>query len=141
LVEQPTSSRTARLILSPEIVDSRGALMFVEGERLPFRVERIFAMYAMSDATVRGGHAHRAQHQLVIMAHGTCRVLVDNGETRTEFSLERPNQALHIPPMVWLELSSFAQESSCFVLASGKYDELDYIRHRSEFERLARRQA
>src|SRR5688572_18956011 len=137
VAEQPSESRIARLIVCPEIADSRGTLMFAERERLPFRVERIFALYGMAQGVGRGGHAHRAQHQLVLMLHGSCLAAANNGVARQEFVLERPNQALHVPPMVWLDLEQFTEGAACIVLASGLYDEADYIRDRQAFDRLA----
>jgi len=50
---------------------------------------------------------------------------------------DRPNVALYVPPMLWLELEDFSQNAVCVVLASDLYSEADYIRDREEFIRLS----
>lgn len=37
------------------------------------------------------------------------------------------------PPSIWRDLDDFSSGSVCLVLASEKYDELDYIRTDQEF--------
>jgi hypothetical protein len=129
----------ARLIKSPEIRDGRGGLTFVERDRLPFTVQRLFMLYDIPAGSRRGGHAHREQEQLIVMAAGSCIARVDNGSERREFRLDRRNEALHVPAMVWLDLEDFTDAAVCVVLASGLYDEADYIRDRAGFDRLVSR--
>ena len=85
----------------------------------------------------RGGHAHRAQHQLLMLTAGACTVSIDNGESVSSVRLDRPNHLLYAPPMLWLDLANFSSGAVCQVLASGIYDEADYIRDQAEFCRLA----
>jgi hypothetical protein len=58
---------------------------------------------------------------------------VDDGMARTPVRLDRPNLALHVPPMLWLDLNEFTEDAVCLVLASDIYTESDYIRDRAEF--------
>ena len=123
-----------RLIELPERADARGALTFAQqGDQIPFAVKRFFALYQFAPGTHRGGHAHRQQHQFLVMLAGAATITVDDGKSRTPIRLDRPNLALHAPPMLWLDLEDFSSEAVCMVLTSDVYSETDYIRDRAEF--------
>ena len=118
-------------------MDARGALSFAqEGDHIPFSVKRFFLLHDLAPGATRGGHAHRGQHQLLIMTAGAADVTVDDGKTRTAIRLERPDRALYAPPMLWLDLNDFTPDATCLVLASDFYSESDYIRDHGEFIRL-----
>lgn len=126
------------MIELPERADARGALTFAQqGDHIPFAVKRFFAIHGVAEGASRGGHAHRAQHQFLVMLSGKASVTVDDGAARTVEMLDRPNLALHAPPMLWLELGGFSAGAVCMVLTSDIYSESDYIRDRAEFLRLA----
>jgi len=127
-----------QLVELPERVDARGALTFAQqGDHVPFAVKRLFAIYKLAEGSSRGGHAHRAQHQFLMMLAGKAAITVDNGEASSRIVFDRPNVALYVPPMLWLELEDFSQNAVCVVLASDLYSEADYIRDREEFIRLS----
>lgn len=111
------------------IQDKRGSISVMDG--LPFDPQRFFFIHGVPHSVMRGGHAHRKQHQLIVCAFGWANVLIDNFEA----VLRRPEQALHVPPMNWVEIY-IRGGSSVMVLSSGVYDEADYIRDRQEFDRL-----
>jgi hypothetical protein len=67
------------------------------------------------------------------MMSGRCAAVTTNGVSRANFQLLPIETALYVPPMTWLELDQFSDNSVCAVLASGPYDESDYIRSWSEF--------
>jgi oxalate decarboxylase/phosphoglucose isomerase-like protein (cupin superfamily) len=125
------------LLELPKVRDSRGMLTFAQGANLPFAVRRLFMLYDLTPGTARGGHAHRGQHQLVFLMHGSAQVVIDNGKGRESVTLDRPSMALYAPPMLWLELSEFTPCATCAVLSSGDYDESDYVRDYAEFLKLA----
>jgi dTDP-4-dehydrorhamnose 3,5-epimerase-like enzyme len=128
-----------RLFELPERADSRGALTFAQqGDHIPFSVKRFFALYGVPPGSSRGGHAHRAQHQFLIMLVGGATITVDDGETKSSVRLDRPSLALHAPPMLWLELDDFSDAAVCMVLTSDVYSESDYIRDRVEFLKLTK---
>lgn len=127
-----------RLFELPEHADPRGALVFAQdGDHLPFPVRRFFALYNVVPGAARGGHAHRRQHQLLVVFGGSVVITVDDGQTRTTLTLDRPTLALHAPPMLWLELTDFTPGAVCLCLTSEVYTEQDYVRDREEFLRLA----
>ncbi len=125
---------THALVDLREIRGAKGALTFGEvGTDIPFAVQRVFTLFDLPEGGHRGGHAHIAQHQFLMMASGRCVVTVDDGFKRTDVPLDRPSQALYVPPMLWLDLKDFSKGASCVVLASGLYDEADYIRDHEAF--------
>jgi UDP-2-acetamido-3-amino-2,3-dideoxy-glucuronate N-acetyltransferase len=125
------------LVELPERADARGALVFAQqSDHIPFVVRRFFALHGIPEGSSRGGHAHRAQHQFLVMLAGQARITVDDGKGRANILLDRPNLALCAPPMLWLELCDFSHDAVCLVLTSDVYSESDYIRDRAEFLRL-----
>lgn len=123
-----------RLIELPRITDPRGNLTFVEGGvHLPFSIARAYYLYDVPGGAERGGHAHRALHQLLIAVAGSFEVVLDDGRRRRRVQLNRPYRGLLIGPMIWRELDGFSSGSVCLVLASQRYDEADYYRDYAAF--------
>jgi hypothetical protein len=134
-----TMASKHRLIELPERNDARGSIVFAQQpDHIPFAVKRFFAIHGVAARASRGGHAHHALHQLLVILTGKVTVTIDDGVTRTPVVLDRPNFALYAPPMLWLELDGFSSDAVCMVLVSDIYAESDYIRDRAEFLRLAR---
>jgi hypothetical protein len=127
------------LIALPCITDARGRLVFAEDTRhVPFPIRRIFAIDHIPSGQSRGAHAHRTQHQVVIMLAGACTIAMEAEAERGDVRLNSPTTGLYVAPMVWIELKEFTPDAVCLVLASEHFDETDYIREYDEFKRLAR---
>lgn len=125
---------THRIIDLPHIHDDRGSLSFAEEPaHIPFVPRRVFYLYDIAPNMSRGGHAHREQQQFLFAPCGLCRVTIDDGTVRTDVTLDRPNRALFVPAGLWLDLNDFSANAVCVVLASGIYDESDYIRSYDDF--------
>lgn len=118
------------IITLPEIVDLRGKLTFAEiNGYLPFIPERYFLVYGVPSKEVRGEHAHYECDQFITCVHGTCSVMVDDGDKRLEILLNHPNIGVHVPPMVWAVEYKYSADAVLLVLASKKYNAADYIRN------------
>jgi len=127
-----------RMLDLPVVAEPRGNLTFVEsGRQVPFSIERVYYLYDVPSGAERGGHAHRALHQVLIAMSGGFDVHVDDGTARATHHLNRPNVGLYLPPMTWREIDNFSGGSVCLVLASAPYDEADYFRDHDEFTRAA----
>lgn len=126
----PQSDRVAgsRLIALPRFKDMRGHLVATEFAELPFTPRRSFLVFRVPSAQVRGEHAHRRCHQLLICVHGGVSVVVDDGTHRQEYRLDRPELGLYVPPMIWASQYRYAADGVLLVLASETYDPDDYIR-------------
>jgi len=123
-----------KLIELPKISDPRGNLTFVEGGRhIPFDIRRVYYTYDVPGGAERGGHAHKALHQLIIAMSGSFDVALDDGCGKKRFHLNRSYQGLYVTPMMWRELDNFSSGSVCMVLASNLYEESDYYRDYNEY--------
>jgi dTDP-4-dehydrorhamnose 3,5-epimerase-like enzyme len=123
-----------KLIELPKISDPRGNLTFIEGgQHIPFEIRRVYYTYDVPGGTDRGGHAHKALHQLIIAMSGSFDVTLDDGRTKQKFHLNRSYQGLYLCPMIWRDLDNFSSGSVCMVLASNIYDASDYYRDYDEF--------
>ncbi|WP_159913144.1 FdtA/QdtA family cupin domain-containing protein [Pantoea sp. 18069] len=118
----------------PRVQDPRGNLTFIEGStHIPFDIQRVYYLYDVPGGAERGGHAHKALHQLIIAISGSFDVHLDDGGEKKVFQLNRSYQGLYICPMIWRELKNFSSGAVCMVVASEKYDEEDYYRDYSDF--------
>lgn len=125
---------SCRIVELPKISDPRGNLTFIEGSRhVPFDFQRMYYLYDVPGGAERGGHAHKALHQLIIAMSGSFDVLLDDGRSKKQFHLNRSYYGLYVCPLIWRELNNFSSGSVCVVLASNTYDEADYYRDYGEF--------
>lgn len=125
-----------KIIDLPRIQDPRGNLTFVESSKqIPFDIRRVYYLYDVPGGSERGGHAHKALHQLMIAMSGSFDIVLDDGLNKRRIHLNRSYQGLYIPPMMWRELDNFSSGSVCMVLASEYFTESDYLRNHSEFLR------
>ena len=130
------SIEECEILSLPKISDPRGNLTFVEsGKQIPFDIERVYYTYDVPGGSERGGHAHKALHQLIIAMSGSFDVVLDDGQNKKRVHLNRSYKGLYVCPMIWRELDNFSSGSVCMVLASNKYNEEDYFRDYAEFVR------
>ena len=123
-----------KLIYLPKVDDVRGNLTFIEeNQHIPFPIRRVYYLYDVPGGESRGGHAHKELQQFIIAANGSFDVILDDGENKERYHLNRSYYGLYIPKMVWRELDNFSSGSVCLVLASQLYNEEDYIRNYDNF--------
>jgi len=123
-----------RLIYLPKVSDPRGNLTFIEAKKhIPFHIKRVYYLYDVPAGSERGGHAHKALHQLVIAISGSFDIILNDGNSTKTVNLNRPYIGLYICPMIWRELNNFSSGSVCMVLASNAYTEEDYYRQYNEY--------
>lgn len=124
------------IIEVPKVSDRAGNISIVEGlKNLPFEVMRVFYLYDIPAGEARGAHAHYKCHQFIIAASGSFEVCLDDGVNKKTVSLNRPFYGLHISPGIWANELNFSSGAICLVLASTKYEQGDYIRDYSEFQK------
>lgn len=125
-----------KVIQLPKISDPRGNLSVIENETIPFSIKRVYYLYDVPSGAHRGGHAHKEQLELLIAVSGSFDVILDDGSNKQRITLNKPNEGLLIPTMIWRELENFSSGSVCLVVASGVFLEEDYIRDYNEFRSL-----
>jgi len=129
-----TGIEQVKIINLPKIEDVRGNLSFFEGNKhVPFNIERTYWIYDVPGGHARGGHGFKQQHEFIIAMSGSFDVVVDDGNVRKTFSLNRSYYGLYIPATMWREMNNFSTNSLALVVSSTKYSESDYIRDYNEF--------
>jgi mannose-6-phosphate isomerase-like protein (cupin superfamily) len=105
---------------------------------LPFSIAKVLYMTDIAPDDVRGRHAHHRTQEIAVCLEGACTFELDDGLGRREsIRLDRPELAILLPPRVWRVYRNFAPGTKMLVIADTPYDEADYIRDRTAFERLA----
>ncbi|QPO10210.1 MULTISPECIES: FdtA/QdtA family cupin domain-containing protein [unclassified Thalassospira] len=123
------SIHLCKIVELPKISNSQGNLTFIEANNhIPFDIQRVYYLYDVPGGSVRGGHAHKNLHQLIVAMSGSFDIVLDDGKEKKRFHLNRSYNGLYICPMIWRELDNFSSGSVCMVLASNFYDEEDYLR-------------
>ena len=114
--------------------DDRGHLVAIEGMHdIPFNIKRIFYIYGTDEKTVRGCHANRNSEFVMINLSGSAKVKIDNGTINETAVLDKPNEGIYIPRMMWKEMFDFSRDSIMLVLSNEHYDGGEYIRSYDEF--------
>jgi acetyltransferase-like isoleucine patch superfamily enzyme len=136
----PSPVEGVGVVRLPSAEDMRGRLSAAEfADDVPFQPRRVFWVYDVPTRQVRGEHAHRALHQVLLCVRGECSVLVDDGAVRAEHRLTSPDTGIYVPPLVWSVQYRFTPDAVLLVLASEAYDPEDYIRDYEEFLKVKAR--
>ena len=98
--------------------------------------ERIFYVFGVHNQNDRGKHSHFKTKQVLICLNGEVSVLCKDGNKERTWVLNKPNQALYIPELIWDEQVYIKPDSVLLVLANTNYDESDYITDYNKFKRL-----
>lgn len=113
-----------RLIPFSPCVDSRGVLVSFECNcNLPFDLKRAFVVMDVPPNAIRGGHAHKAGHEVLVAITGT--VTVRSG--KDQYFLSGPAYGLYVPPGVKIDLVNFSPDCVLLALADNYYDPHDNL--------------
>lgn len=128
----------ASLIHFPKIVDPRGNLTFLQNpDHLPFKIERVFWTYDVPGGEIRGAHAYKQQHEIIIALSGSFDVLITNADGTTQkFSLNRSYYGLYMPPLTWRQMENFSTNALGLHISSNTYQADDYIRNFEAYQKL-----
>jgi hypothetical protein len=130
----PTGVRAVDIYRFPWVKDPRGDLTVGEFEsEFPFRPKRYFIISGVPSGEIRREHADKRCHQFLICAYGKCSVTVDDGATRLEVQLDKPNVGIYVPPLIWGRQWQYSADAALLVFASELYDPGDYIRDYNAF--------
>jgi dTDP-4-dehydrorhamnose 3,5-epimerase-like enzyme len=117
-----------------KVHDTRGNLSVIEGDALPFVMKRVYYLYDIPSGGRRGGHSHLNQQEFLVALSGSFDVILNDGNEKKIVTLNKPNVGLLIPNGIWRELENFSSGAVCLVLASGMFEEADYIRDFTDFK-------
>jgi hypothetical protein len=125
------------IIQFPKIMDDRGNLTFLEGNRhVPFDIARVYWIYDVPGGESRGSHAYRELQEVIIALSGSFEVFLDDGMAQKVVTLNRAYYGLYVPNMIWRRMQNFSTNAVALVLASLPYSVDDYIRDYSEFQKV-----
>ena len=108
--------------------DPDGTLTVAEsGNELPFLVKRFFMISDVPPDGKRGEHACKNSDFVYLCAHGSVKVLLDDGIKREEYILRQDEGCgVFVPKMTWMEIYEFSEDAVLLVLASEKYETGQY---------------
>lgn len=125
----------AKILELPKILDRRGNLSFIEeSNHIPFKIVRSYWIYDVPGGEVRGGHAYKKNQEFIVALSGSFDVIIDDGENRKVFSLNRSYYGLYVPSGMWRQMRNFSTNSLALILASTLYDPADYIFDYEQFK-------
>ena len=128
-----------QLIKLPKFLDARGNLSFIEQlNHIPFEIKRTYWIYDVPGGENRGGHAFIQNEEFIVAISGSFDVIVDDGEQKKLFTLNRSYYGLYVPAGIWREMNNFSTNSLALEFGSIHYDKQDYIRDYAEFLKMKR---
>lgn len=125
-----------KIIELPKFLDARGNLSFAEQlNHIPFEIKRTYWIYDVPGGEERGGHAFKENQEFIVALSGAFDVVVDDGQQKKTFSLNRSYYGLYVPAGLWREINNFSTNSLALEFGSEHYSEEDYIREYDEYLR------
>lgn len=135
---QNSSPEICQLIDIPCFVDMRGSLSVVESaNHIPFVIKRVYWIQRVPHDASRGGECHKKLRQVLIPVQGSFDVELDNGYSKTIYTLNNSQKGLLIEPNIWRALSHFSEDAICLVIASEPYDTDDIIDDYNVFMKIS----
>lgn len=131
------SIEDVKLIELPKFLDARGNLSFAENNmQIPFEIKRTYWIYDVPGGESRGAHAYLKNNEFIIALSGAFDVIVDDGQQKKKYTLNRSYYGLYVPAGLWREIENFSTNSLALEFGSEHYDKADYIRKYDEFLKL-----
>ena len=128
-------TESAKILELPKILDKRGNLSIIEEfKNIPFKIERTYWIYDVPGGEVRGGHAYKENQEFIVALSGSFDVIIDDGQEKKVFHLNRSYYGLYVPQMMWRRMENFSTNSLALVLSSTNYEQTDYIRDFEQFK-------
>ena len=111
-------SKKPQIIKLPKFLDKRGNLSFIEEEKhIPFKIQRTYWIYDVPGGEARGGHAYKTNEEFIVALSGSFDVILDDGEEKKIFSLNRSYYGLYVPQGLWRQMENFSTNSLALILA------------------------
>ena len=124
-----------KLIQFSQKGDERGSLIVLESQKeIPFDIKRVFYMLNTTKGTVRGQHANRYSDFVLVNIRGQVTIHTHDGINETSYVLDKPDEGIYIPHMIWKEMSNFSEDSILLVLSNMPYQEHEYLRDFESFK-------
>lgn len=123
-----------KIVELPRFLDARGNLSFAEQlNHIPFEIKRTYWIYDVPGGEDRGGHAFRQNQEFIIALSGAFDVVVDDGQQKKTFTLNRSYYGLYVPAGLWRTMENFSTNSLALEFGSEHYNDEDYIREYGDY--------
>jgi dTDP-4-dehydrorhamnose 3,5-epimerase-like enzyme len=124
-----------KILSLPKIGDERGNLSIIEQtKQIPFEIKRVHWIYDVPGGIDRGGHAYKETEEFIVALSGSFDVVVDDGNDRKTYPLNRSYFGLYVPKGMWRTMTNFSTNSLALVLSSTEYNEHDYVSDYEEYK-------
>lgn len=128
-----------KIIELPKFLDARGNLSFVEQlNHIPFEIKRTYWIYDVPGGEARGGHAFKQNEEFIVALSGAFDVVVDDGESKKTFTLNRSYYGLYVPAGLWRTMENFSTNAFALELGSLHFKQKDYIRDYEQYLTMKR---
>ena len=125
---------SAKIIDLPKVTDRRGNLSIIEEMKdIPFEIKRCFWIYDVPGGEIRGGHAYRTTQEFIVALSGSFDVVIDDGNIKQTFSLNRSYYGLYVPTMMWRQMQNFSTNSLALIVTNTEFNKNDYIYDYNKF--------
>jgi dTDP-4-dehydrorhamnose 3,5-epimerase-like enzyme len=126
------TNKLIKLVEAPSF-STDGTLVQLQFPEIPFGIKRVYYIYGVSVGAVRGAHTHKETIQALFCIQGDIVIALDDGKNKEKVLLNKPNVGVLLEPGVWHEMQDFKKDTILLVLASEKYEPVDYIRSYEDF--------
>lgn len=111
---------------------------FQNSPEKPFSMQRAYWVFGVPEGEIRGHHAHKELHQVLLALNGRIHLHLESLSGRFfEFVLSDPHVGVYVPPGHWRTLR-FENQGVLLCLVSDLYTESDYVRNYEDFKRMQR---
>lgn len=129
-----TTISDVKIVELPKFLDARGNLSFAEqNNHIPFEIRRTYWIYDVPGGEARGGHAFKENQEFIVALSGAFDVVVDDGQNKITYTLNRSYYGLYVPSGLWREINNFSTNSLALEFGSEHFDKEDYIRNYEEY--------
>lgn len=125
--------KLAKIIEAPLLTTDGSLCQLQYLDQIPFKIERVYFIYGVSEGAVRGAHTHKETIQAIFCIQGEIDIMLDDGNNKETVHLDKPNMGVILEPGVWHEMADFKKNTILLVLASKRHDSSDYVRSYDDF--------
>ena len=113
---------SCKFIELPKIQDPRGNLSFIEERNhFPFEIKSARWIYDLRNGKIPGEQNIKQHNEMIVALSGSLDVVVDDGNNKKSYSLNRSYYGLFIPSGITRQMQNFSTNSLILVLSSAEY--------------------
>lgn len=127
------AKKLAKIIEAPVVATDGSLCQLQYLDQIPFKIERVYFIYGVSEGAVRGAHTHKETEQALFCIQGSINIILDDGVKSETIFLDKPNKGILLEPGVWHEMADFKKNTILLVLASKRHEPEDYVRSYEDF--------